>query len=663
MKTEQNQIQDWVKRALLGCLEPTQHPVPDFSTALPFSFKYGGRSSFNLLTKWKCITTKHPTEKDRHCYTVTYIDEETKLELIYEITIFDDFPAVEWVLRFQNKGKQDTPILEDIQALNLQITKPEGKEFILHHSLGCNQTVTDFLPVDQMLLPGKKTKLRSDGGRSADGYLPFFNLEWENKGLVMVMGWSGQWVASFQCDDKQGLRIQAGMETTHLKIHPDETIRTPRILLVFWEGNEQIRGHNLLRRLLLTHYSPHFNDKVVMSPVALNTWFTFSCGNDATEENQLEVISHLPPLGVEAFWLDAGWFEGGWPYGVGNWSPKQASFPTGLKSLGDAAHSLEMKFIVWFEPERVAAQSQIAREHPEWVLRVSEPDELQPEWMHKDDGVFNLGIPEAREWLTNLLSQYITDWGIDIYRQDCNIRPLKFWHNNDSPDRQGITEIHHIEGLYAMWDELLARHPGLIIDNCSSGCRRIDLETISRSIILWQSDYFFKPIGDQVQNAGLNLWVPIHCGGCQNFDPYSFRSIMSTGVSICSDSRRKDFPMEAAQKAIAELKSLRPFFLGDYYPLLEINADETCWYGSQFDRPDLNEGIVLLFQRAKSPYPTAEVKLHNLNPEADYELIFEDTGEKKIDTGKNLSCLSIEIASVPGSILLRYRAVSGGSKR
>ncbi len=41
-----------------------------------------------------------------------------------------------------------------------------------------------------------------------------------------------------------------------------------------------------------------------------------------------------------------------------------------------------------------------------------------------------------------------------------------------------MTEIRYVEGHYAMWDELRARHPGLWIDNCASGGRRIDLETL-----------------------------------------------------------------------------------------------------------------------------------------------------------------------------------------
>ena len=34
---------------------------------------------------------------------------------------------------------------------------------------------------------------------------------------------------------------------------------------------------------------------------------------------------------------------------------------------------------------------------------------------------------------------------------------------------------------YEMWDELRARHPGLLLDSCASGGRRIDLEVRARA--------------------------------------------------------------------------------------------------------------------------------------------------------------------------------------
>ena len=69
--------------------------------------------------------------------------------------------------------------------------------------------------------------------------------------------------------------------------------------------------------------------------------------------------------------------------------------------------------------------------------------------------------------LTDHLSNLIRDGRIGCYRQDFNMDPRPFWDAADAPDRVGISEIRHITGLYAMWDELLARHPGLLIDNCS----------------------------------------------------------------------------------------------------------------------------------------------------------------------------------------------------
>ena len=67
-----------------------------------------------------------------------------------------------------------------------------------------------------------------------------------------------------------------------------------------------------------------------------------------------------------------------------------------------------------------------------------------------------------------------------VLRMDYNLDPLPVWATNDakSPGRSGLTEVKYIEGLYTMWDAILAAHPGLLIDDCSSGGRRIDVETL-----------------------------------------------------------------------------------------------------------------------------------------------------------------------------------------
>ena len=620
------------------------------STAIPFSFVYGGKSSAELMPLWKRTHAKQPARDGREPHVVTWTDPATGLEVAAEVTLFDGFPAVDSVLRFRNTGNADTPILERILPLDLHVGVPEKGDVVLHHAHGSTCAATDFLPVDQPVAPKSAIDLAPSGGRSSNGRLPFFNLEWPGGGLVGAIGWSGQWALHLQRDQTGGLHIQGGQQATHLKLHPGESIRTPRILLVLWQGGDRFHGHNLLRRLLMAHYLPRVGGQLATPPVTQNTWFVFNSGNDVTEANQLESIAAMAPLGVEVYWLDAGWFEGGWPSGVGSWVPKADAFPRGLKPLSDAAHKLGMKFIVWFEPERVHPASRIAKEHPDFVLRRG-----------SGDGLFNLGKPEARQWLSDWLSKCLTDGGIDLYRNDFNIDPLPFWQAADAPDRQGLAEIRYVEGHLAMWDELVRRHPGLWIDTCASGGRRIDLETLTRSVPLWRSDSQCcgkpMPTWDQVQMAGLSLYVPFHTGGVWAFDPYSFRSIATTGANLCPDARAKDFPAALAKAAIAEAKALRPFYQGDYYPLLPITLDETQWIGWQLHRPDLAAGIALFFRRPQSPYPAAEVALHGLDPAATYEVTFSEAyepKEKKAMTGSDLARLRAEIASAPGSLLVAY---------
>lgn len=622
--------------------------------ALPFSFTYGGKSSRDLLPTWKRSHTKAPAEDGRERHVVTWSDAATGLEVAAEAVLFADSPAVDWVLRFRNTGAADTPVIAAVLPLDAAVRVPEKGDVILHHSNGSTCAPTDFLPLDQAVPRDGAIDMAPVGGRSSNGRLPFFNLAWPGGGVVGAIGWSGQW--SMRCRrDKSGvITLQAGQQTTHFLLHPGEEVRTPRILLLPWKGDDRLAGHNRLRRLILARYSPRIGGELFTPPITNNTWFTFREGNDVTEKNQLECIKPMAPLGVEAFWLDAGWFEGGWPTGVGSWSPKPEAFPRGLKPLGDASHAAGMKFVVWFEPERVHPKSRIGKEHPEFVLRAGD-----------GDGLFNLGDPKARAFLTDLLSKCITDWGIDIYRNDFNIDPLPFWQAADAPDRRGITEIRYVEGLYAMWDDLRRRHPGLAIDNCASGGRRIDLETLSRSVPLWRSDTqccgHAEPVQDQVQAAGLNLYVPLHTSGCWGFDPYVFRSIATTGTNLCVDTRAETFPAALAKAAIAEAKALRPMVLGDYYPLLAIGLDEGQWCGWQLDRPELGQGMAVFFRRAKSPYAAVDVALRGLDPEAAYEVTFRETydvRETRTLKGRDLARLRADIGQAPGSLLVTYRRVA-----
>ncbi len=637
-----------------------------------FSFVYGGKKSDELLASWKVERAAKKEGGNRVERTVTWSDPATGLVVRCEAVQFHDFPAVEWVLHFKNGGKADTPIIENVLPLDASMALTRDKPARVHYANGSLCRLDDFAPHLTSLGPtpddpqggwlgeGNPLRVESQSGRSSCGALPFFNIDAADHGIMMAVGWTGDWAASFFRTD-QAVCARAGMKRTHFKLLPGEEVRTPRILLLFWEG-ERLRGHNLLRQFILAHHTPMQNGHRAKAPVCLATWG----GNFA--KNHIEhglwfKKNHLP---LDYLWVDAGWygndeaklganvFNSQWGRLVGDWFPNPGYFPQGLTPVGDALDQAGMGLLLWLEIERVVQGTTWTKEHPEFLLGPMGPNYL-----------FNLGKPEARQFLTDYLAKLIGENHIGCYRQDFNMDPRPYWDAADTPDRVGIAEISHITGMYAMWDELLRRFPNLLIDNCSSGGRRIDLETISRSMPLWRSDVQcwpgFGSTALQTQTQGLGLWVPLSTGCCDREDDYVFRSAMGPGMVLIMYEFEKDinkhFSIDWLRKNLTELNSVRKYFEGDFYPLVSFSLADDLWAAWQYDRPDLGEGMVLALRRPKSLFQTMTATLSGLVPDVTYEVRCLDTGTTARWTGQELAekGLEISIEKKPGSKLFVYR--------
>ncbi len=598
-------------------------------------------------------------------YTVRLADPDSKLECRCEIKRFEDFPAIEWVGYLKNNGDKDSPIISEIQALDALFAKP-GKDdnWRLTYSKGPNNTVDDFQPVSTAL--GYDLSISSSDGRSSDGSrggsMPFFRIEHSGRGMIGAIGWTGDWAASFLNEGLAGdLVIRAGMKKTHLKLLPGEEIRTPRMLLMFFDGDAD-RAHNMLRRLILAHYRPTVNGEPLMAPICQGSW------GEIPDQKQIAKARKWKDAGIDVdlFWIDAGWygdapfqegsdaFTGAWATQVGNWWPNKAIYPNGLKPVGDALKEMGRGFLLWLEPERVFKDTSLTREHPEWLLGPVGGNYL-----------VDLGIPEARKYITDLVSSIISEGRITWYRQDFNMPLVPFWEAADAPDRIGIAEIRHIEGLYAFWDELLERHPNLSIDNCSSGGRRIDLEMVSRSIPLWRSDFQcwpdFSPVGMQCQTQGLSIWVPLSTGCAHKVDAYAFRSAFGPGMVVNAGGDEHeplpDTMIERLKELVDEQRQVSKYFYGDFYPLLAFSTSEDVWALWQYDRPDLGEGLVLALRRQKSPFGSVCARLKALEAEAAYELrSLDDDGANRL-SGRDLMDhgLPIAISEMPGSSVFLYK--------
>jgi alpha-galactosidase len=299
--------------------------------------------------------------------------------------------------------------------------------------------------------------------------------------------------------------------------------------------------------------------------------------------------------------------------------------------------------------------------------------------------MFDFGNPNARQYMIDWISDLIDKEGIDVYRQDCNFALAPFWEKNDTSDRQGMTQIRYAECLLEFWDGLRQKHPRLILDIVQRG----DLETISRAVDLSRADYPVSPdadpVGAQISTEGLAYWRP-HFGTLLQVRPrdtYHFRSGMAPGLAFAlfnvagypkqvGNFIPTDFPFEWMRHMVAELKLVRPYYYGDYYPLLPCSSNSNCatdpgrersaafeWAAWQFNRPEDGDGMVQAFRRDQNAESAQDLHLRGLDPAAKYEVTNLDSKASRTNSGRDLmeNGLHLEIKGQREAAIIVYKKI------
>jgi alpha-galactosidase len=635
----------------------------DAKPHLPFSFTYENGRAAELLASWPRKTSTKKLDDVRTQHTLAWTDPKTGLEVRCVAVEYADFPVVEWTLYLKNAGKEDTPILENIQGLDTTLQRGDEGEFVLHGNKGDWSVAEGFEPFECPLAAKTSKRFAPSGGRGScgpDGW-PYYNIQMPHGGVILAVGWPGQWASSFVRDDKDGLRITAGQELTHLKLRPGEQVRSPLIAMLFWRGTDVNQSQNLWRRWMLAHGLPRPGGK------PLQPMF-FCCCTGIFEKSSYRTTEADERLFMDAFvkegikfdywWMDAAWYPSrSWWSDVGNWEHDTTRFPKGLRPIRDLARQHGAKFILWFEPERTGSGTWPAVNHPEWL----------------HNGLVDFGNPEAWKWIVDRVDKRITEYGVDLYRQDFNFDPLGVWRSMDAKDRQGMAENLHIQGYLAYWDELQRRHPGLRIDTCASGGRRLDLESLRRSGgPHTRSDYIAFPggltnteAGNQGQTYGLSKWLPYYGQGVYyTGEPtqqriYTVRSYLCPALGICVDVRRNDVDWNLYRRLVAQWRQVAGCMLGDYYPLSSYSRDPAAWIAWQFDRPEQGDGMIQAFRRDKCEESSIVLRLSALDTAAQYEVTDLDAGTPLIIAGKDLTekGLTVEIKNRPGAAIYSYRRI------
>lgn len=332
------------------------------------------------------------------------------------------------------------------------------------------------------------------------------------------VAWSGntRTVAERDAQGVQGLLAGELLMPGEMRLAPGDTYTSPWVVATHGWGLDQAasRIHEWLRGRPIHPRSPR--------PVTLNAWEAVYF--DHSLDRLLALVDAAASVGVERFVLDDGWFSSRRDdtSGLGDWVVSPEVWPDGLAPLADAVHAHGMQFGLWFEPEMVNPDSQLACAHPDWIL--SPASHRPQEARHQQ--VLDLHNPEAFDHVLTQMLAVLDSTRIDYIKWDFNRDLLEA----RSP-LTGRPSLHaQTLATYALMDAVLAAHPALEIESCAGGGGRIDLGVMERCVRVWASDCI-DPLERQGIEAGTALLLPPEVVGSHIASPTSHTTGRTLGLA------------------------------------------------------------------------------------------------------------------------------------
>ncbi|MHB1485030.1 MAG: alpha-galactosidase [Saccharofermentanales bacterium] len=584
-----------------------------------------------------------------------------------ECILYRDFAAIEWTVFFENTSDEKTLVFADNQVLAdlLAIdTDFYGKSPLLYHCNGDFYKDDGYITTETALTDETIFRQVPEGGRPCDSAFPYQRLCFDGFGLNISIGWPGQWSCEYT-GIKNGVNVKAGQQTVSTILKPGEIFRSPRISIVAFEG-DMTRGINIWRRWYNAHIMPKAYGQTVKNYIQAarnNNGLEFTLADVKSQFDGIDdyVKNQIP---ASLWWIDAGWYDSFTPDGeldwyktVGTWECDPKRFPDGFGAIGEKCRENGMDFVVWFEPERVCSSSNIANDHPEWLLYNSD-DHSEPQYSI----MLDLSNNDCVTWLSEKFAGFLIDNKITVYRQDFNFPPLSYWRHNEAENRQGMIENKYIQGYLRYWDYLIANVPNLVIDSCSSGGRRNDLETMRRAVPFHQTDssYGNHPVKHSFYQT-LYTWIPYFRGFLASwdlpggeyatpgyYDEQSFKldeynlfsafaPLMSLGDCLL-DIKGDTETIEMIKQITDVYNDVAPTLTkGDFYALTPYHKSREKWTVWQFDEPEKDIGVMEVIRNNGAADESLTVYPKALNDTGNWIFINHRTGEKFSMSGKEAS--------------------------
>ncbi len=447
-----------------------------------------------------------------------------------------------------------------------------------------------------------------------------------------ALAWSGNYNLRFAVDEREVFHFTGGMNpfASVRVLEPGEILETPEMVLTYsprGRGQASRNLHDWCRNYALAHGGEP-------RPILLNSWegayFTFD------EKTITDMIDSAADFGLEMFVLDDGWFGNEYPRdnakaGLGDWQVNKKKLPRGISYLADYAVSKGLRFGIWIEPEMVNPNSELAKKHPEWVVK-SPGREIPQE---RNQWVLDLSNPAVQDFVVKTFDEIVAlSPNITYIKWDAN-RPIFSVGSEYLPnDRQTHFWQDYVRGLYSVYERVRAKHPDITLQLCSSGGARLDFGALKYHDEFWTSDST-NAVDRVLIQYGTNMIYPAmatasHVSPSPNHQtgvalPLKFRFDVAMSGRLGMEMMPKDFSPEEwafAKKAVQNYKLIRPVVqFGDLYRIFspyEGNARAAMTYVSKDKKQAVFFGYTLQHCARMS---TFDVRLKGLDPAKNYRVI------------------------------------------
>lgn len=466
--------------------------------------------------------------------------------------------------------------------------------------------------VEEKILPGVKRIESKKGLKTTQSENPYFLVSIdkpasEDSGQIYgaCLAWSGNYSLSFELDEAGVLNILGGINPflSEYKLAGGRCFSTPEMILTYSDcGKGQISRnfHDWTRRYSLMH-------GYELKPIVLNSWE--GAYFDFNEQTIIEMIDKAAEFGVEMFVLDDGWFGNKYPRngdnaGLGDWKTNKKKLPRGIDFLASYANSKGVKFGIWIEPEMVNPDSELAKKHPEWLVK-SGTREIMP---MRNQWLLDLSNPEVQDFIVQTFDNVVSmSPYISYVKWDANRHVDNVGSSYLPVDKQSHFWIEYTKGLYSIYNRIRVKYPDVMIQLCSAGGGRVDHGALKYHDEFWASDNT-DPLSRIFIQYGYSMFYPANAVGSHvstspnhqtgSITPLKFRFDVAMSGRLGLELQPKDLQGDEivfAKEAIKNYKTIRPIVqLGDLFRLISP-YEENGWAANMYVTKNKSQAVFFAY--------------------------------------------------------------------